>query len=34
LHYPPSPLIFLLRLLWPDSLDRCLIYGERGGEPS
>jgi ABC-type transporter Mla MlaB component len=29
LHYPPHSLIFLLRLLWPDSLDRCLIYGER-----
>jgi ABC-type transporter Mla MlaB component len=29
LHYPPASLIFLLRLLWPDSLDRYLIRGER-----
>jgi len=29
LYYPPRSLIFLLRLLWPESLDRCWIFGER-----
>jgi anti-sigma B factor antagonist len=29
LHYPPPPLILLLRLLWPDSLDRFRVCGER-----
>jgi ABC-type transporter Mla MlaB component len=34
-HYPPPSLIFLLRLLWPDSLDRFRISGERAaGRPS
>ncbi|HTW05372.1 MAG TPA: STAS domain-containing protein [Streptosporangiaceae bacterium] len=29
LHCPPPPLILLLRLLWPDSLDRFCVRGER-----
>jgi len=29
LHYPPLSLTFLMRLLWPDSLDRFRIRGER-----
>jgi hypothetical protein len=29
LHDPPPSLVFLMRLLWPDTLDRFCIRGER-----
>lgn len=32
LHYPPPILLWLIRLVWPGSLDRFSVHGERAAE--